>query len=58
VERKLEGERILCVFRKLVGPFVIAGTGRHKSQRATIQGLPAVCILEKEWQINRKMNKI
>ena len=47
---ELKGEKILCVFRKMVGPFVIAGTGRHRSQRSTIWGLPAVCIIQKEWK--------
>jgi hypothetical protein len=46
---QLEGEKILCIFRKISGPYVTAGTGRHRSQRATILGLPAVCIVEKPW---------
>ncbi len=52
-EAKIEGEKILCVFRKIVGPYVIAGTGRHRSQRATICGLPAVCIVEKKWGLKK-----
>lgn len=47
---RLEGERILCIFRKIIGPFVIAGKGKHRSQRATIWGLPAICIVEREWK--------
>ena len=54
---KIEGEKILCIFRKMVGPVVIAGTGRHRSQRATIWGLPAVCILEKEWKLQSGREK-
>ncbi len=49
-QHQLEGEKILCVFRKMVGPFVTAGTGAHRSQRATIWGLPAICIIKKEWK--------
>ena len=48
---ELKGEKILCLFRKIIGPFVIAGTGRYRQQRAIIWGLPAVCITEKEWKI-------
>jgi len=47
---RIEGEKILCIFRKMSGPYVIAGTGRHREQRAIIKGLPAVCIVRKEWR--------
>jgi len=57
MNNKIEGEKILCLFRKMAGPFVIAGTGRHRNQRAAIWGLPAVCIVEKEWHF-RKKNQI
>ncbi len=48
---RIEGETILCIFRKMTGPHVVAGTGRHRTQRATIEGLPAVCIVKKEWRL-------
>jgi len=47
---RIEGEKILCIFRKMSGLYVIAGTGRHRTQRATIEGLPAICIVKKEWK--------
>lgn len=50
-DERIEGEKILCVFRKMMEPYVIAGTGRHRAQRATIWGLPATCFVEKEWRI-------
>ena len=46
----IKGEKIVCTFRKIMGPYVIAGTGRHRAQRATIWGLPAYCFVEKPWQ--------
>ncbi len=49
-ESELAGEKILCEFRKIMGPFVIAGTGRHRAQRATIWGLPARCLVLKPWR--------
>ncbi|MEK6843365.1 MAG: hypothetical protein AABY04_02665 [Candidatus Micrarchaeota archaeon] len=48
---QIQGEKILCVFRKMHGPYVIAGTARHRAQRIAIWGLPATCIVEKEWNI-------
>ena len=45
---RIEGEKILCIFKKMSGPYVIAGTGRHREQRAIIEGLPAVCIVTLE----------
>ncbi len=51
---QIQGEKILCTFRKITGPYVIAGTGRHRNQRATVWGLPAVCIVEREWRIGNK----
>ncbi|MBL7170206.1 MAG: hypothetical protein ISS48_04260 [Candidatus Aenigmarchaeota archaeon] len=50
---ELKGEKILCLFRKMMGPFVIAGAGRHRQQRAMIWGLPARCIAEKEWKFRK-----
>lgn len=47
--KQVSGEKIICVFRKIMGPYLIAGTGRHRAQRATLWGLPAVCRVEKEW---------
>jgi len=47
---RIEGEEILCIFRKMTGPHVIAGTERHRTQRVTIEGQKAVCILKKEWR--------
>jgi hypothetical protein len=46
----VEGEKILCIFRRMSGPYVIAGTGRHREQRAMIEGYPAVCLVRKEWR--------
>ena len=54
---KIEGEKILCIFRKMSGPYVIAGTGRHRTQRATIEGLPVICIVTKEWKYKGKAGK-
>jgi hypothetical protein len=48
--QNVKGEKILCIFRKMMGPWVIAGTSRHRAQRAMIWGLPAVCIVEREWR--------
>ncbi len=43
----IEGERIVCYFRKISGPVVIAGTSRHRQQRAVVIGLPASAIVDK-----------
>jgi hypothetical protein len=48
---KIEGEKLICLFRKMMGPYVIPGTGRHRQQRITVWGLPAVCIVEKPWSL-------
>ena len=47
---RIEGEKVLCIFRKMSGPYVIAGTGRHREQRAIIEGMHAVYIVRKEWR--------
>ena len=51
MKEQVVGEKILCVFRKISGPYTTAGTGAHRSQRAMIWGLPAVCIVKKEWRM-------
>lgn len=43
----IEGEKIVCLFRKMLGPFLIAGSSRHRQQRAVILGLPAQAWIEK-----------
>ena len=47
---EIHGEKVLCEFRKMIGPFVVAGTGRHRAQRATLWGLPARCLVLKPWK--------
>jgi len=56
---RIEGEKILCIFKKMSGPYVIAGTGRHREQRAIIEGLPAVCIvtLERNGDVEGKIKE-
>lgn len=40
----VEGERIICFFRKFVGkPIICAGTSRHRGMRVVIDGTPAYC---------------
>jgi len=43
----LKGERIVCEFRRMKGPYLIIGTSAHRAQRIVVEGLPAVAIIEK-----------
>jgi len=50
----ISGEKIGCQFRKMSRPMVTAGTGRHKSQRLFIHGIPAICWIDKPLMLSRK----
>ncbi len=43
----IKAERIVCQFRKMKGPYLIAGSGAHRAQRVIIEGLPAEAWIEK-----------
>lgn len=43
----VEGERVVCYFRKITGPIVVAGSARRRQQRAVIIGLPASATIDK-----------
>lgn len=43
----VKGEKLVCEFRKINGPYLIAGTGAHRAQRALLIGLPAEAWIEK-----------
>ncbi len=43
----VEGERIVCEFRKMTGPHLIAKTAAHRAQRIRIIGRPASAWIEK-----------
>lgn len=43
----IKAERIVCQFRKIKGPYLIAGSGAHRAQRVIIEGLPAEAWIEK-----------
>jgi len=43
----IKGERIVCQFRRMKGPYLIAGSSAHRAQRIIIEGLPAVAWIEK-----------
>ena len=44
----VKGERLLCVFRKMRGPYLIIGSSSHRAQRLILEGLPAEAVIEKE----------
>lgn len=43
----VKGEKLVCEFRKLSGPYLIAKTGAYRAQRAVLIGLPAEAWIEK-----------
>jgi len=50
----IKGERLVCEFRKLRGPWLVGGaTGRHRGQRAGLEGLPASAVIEKPVRLLR-----
>ena len=51
----IEGERIWAEFRKMRKPVLIQGTGGHRAQRITLEGLPAFAVIEKPIRV--KSNK-
>ena len=50
----IKGEKIICEFRKLNGPYLIAKTSAHRAQRAVLIGLPAEAWIEKPVRIRLK----
>jgi hypothetical protein len=43
----IEGERIVCELRKMMGPWLIAKTSAHRGQRIRTIGFPATAWVEK-----------
>lgn len=41
------GERIICEARVVSKPILIHRTGKHRAQRLSLTGNPAVCWIEK-----------
>lgn len=50
----VKGERIVCEFRKMTRPQLIAKTHAHKAQRIKIIGFPAEAYIEKPIKLRRK----
>ena len=46
----VEGERLVCLCRKVAGPYLVAGTSGHRAQRVVMHGLPARTWIEKPIQ--------
>jgi uncharacterized protein YlxW (UPF0749 family) len=46
---KIIGERIVCECRRVSGPTLIP-RGKHRVQRYTMVGYPAMAVVEKEWR--------
>ncbi len=53
-EDSISGEKIGCQFRKMSRPMATAGTGRHKSQRASLHGLPVICRIDKPLILSKR----
>ena len=49
----VEGERIICEFRKKKKPVIIPLTGGHRGMRMVVMGLPARAIIDKAYQLRR-----
>jgi len=50
----VKGERLVCEFRKMRGPWLVGGaTGRHRGQRAVLEGLPAIAAIERPVRLLR-----
>ena len=47
----VKGEKLVCEFRRISGPYLIAGTSSHRAQRAVLLGLPAHAWIEKPIRI-------
>lgn len=47
----IKGEKLVCEFRVLRGPYLIAGTSAHRAQRAVMLGLPAHAWIEKPMRL-------
>ena len=43
----INGERIVCIFRKMTRPILVATTHLHRAQQIKIFGLPAEAYIEK-----------
>lgn len=43
----IKGERIVCEFRRMTKPIIVAKTHKHRAQRIKIYGLPAEAYIDK-----------
>ena len=50
----IEGERIWAEFRKMRKPVLVQGTAGHRAQRTTLEGLPALAVIEKPIRVKAK----
>ena len=48
---EIQGERIICEFRKKKKTVVITMTGAHRGMRVVIMGLPARARIERAYQL-------
>ena len=49
----IEGERIICEFRKKKKHVVIPLTGGHRGMRMVVIGMPARAIIDRAYQLKR-----
>jgi len=50
----IEGERIWAEFRKMRKPVLVQGTAGHRARRTTLEGLPALAVIEKPIRVKAK----
>jgi hypothetical protein len=46
---EVQGEKVICVYRKRGDEILIHQTEGHRALRMTIKGLPARAIVDKQW---------
>ncbi|MHA1228309.1 MAG: hypothetical protein ACTSPV_16335 [Candidatus Hodarchaeales archaeon] len=47
---EVQGERIICIYRKRSSEFLIPLTAGHRAIKTVIKGMPARVIVDKLWR--------
>jgi hypothetical protein len=51
---RIAGEKLVCEFRKMSGPYLIAKTSGRRAQRVALMGLPAEAWIEKPIRLKER----
>lgn len=49
--KRIVGEKIWCVGRKVTKPKLIQWTSAHRALEVVVEGRPAIAVVKKDWRV-------